>query len=244
MITLMLILIASCNTGNYGYIEMPYVEPDENIIYHAGYTTSYDTTTLIPKWVAYELTAEEVQGEFPRSGSFGMDPDFTGRQAMREDYSYSGWDKGNMAPAADMKWSEKSMYESFYLTNICPQNHTLNERDWQTLEKRVRSWAVEYGSIYVVCGPIVGSNKFGKIGENGVVVPDAFFKAVMVPEGKSYKTIAFIMMNESEHHTLKEYALSVNKLEEITGIDFFPALGDREEEAIEDQLDLRSWNIN
>ena len=127
--TLMLILIASCSEGNYGYIEMPSVEPDENIIYHAGYTTSYNTTTLIPKWVAYELTDEEVQGVFPRSGSFGMDPDSTGRQAMREDYSNSGWDKGHMAPAADMKWSEQSMYESFYLTNICPQNHTLNERD-------------------------------------------------------------------------------------------------------------------
>ena len=160
------------------------------------------------------------------------------------DYSNSGWDKGHMAPTADMKWSEQSMYESFYLTNICPQNHTLNERDWLTLEKRVRGWAEEYGSVYVVCGPIVGTNKYGKIGRNRVVVPDAFFKAVMVPEGKSYKTIAFIMMNESEHHTLKEYALSVNKLEEITGMDFFPSLGDREEEIIEDQVDLRSWNIN
>lgn len=237
-------LLVSCNSKYYNNFEIPAVGPNDNIIFHTGFTVSYDTATLIPKWVAYELTAEEAQGEFPRSKTFCSDPDFNGRQAIRDDYSNSGWDKGHMAPAADMKWSEESMLESFYLTNICPQNHSLNERDWQTLEKKVRGWAFEYGCIYVVCGPIIGANQYGTIGANRVVVPDAFFKALMVPEGKSYKTIAFIMMNSNERHSIKEYALSVNELEKITGIDFFPHLNDREEELIENQVNCKSWNIN
>lgn len=78
---------------------------------------------------------------------------------MREDYSSSGWDKGHMAPSADMKWSQTAMNESFYLTNICPQNHELNGRDWQTLEKYVRDWAVKYGKVWIVCGPYVKDNR-------------------------------------------------------------------------------------
>lgn len=237
------VCLTACGQPHYDYVEFPDISPDENIIYHAGFTVSYNSSTLIPKWVAYELTADEVAGENPRSGSFGMDPDFSGRQAMREDYSYSGWDKGHMAPAADMKWSSQAMYESFYLTNICPQDHTLNEKDWQSLEKKVRGWATEFGQVYVICGPIVGQNKFGTIGGNNVVVPDAFFKAVMVPFEDTYKTIAFVMFNEPEHHSLREYAMSVNELEELIGMDFFPILSDKDEEAIESEKDFKAWKL-
>ncbi|MCQ2182165.1 MAG: DNA/RNA non-specific endonuclease [Bacteroidales bacterium] len=102
--------------------------------------------------MAYELTSEEVDGRVPRAGGFSMDLNYEGTQAMREDYSNSGWDKGHMAPAADMKWSQQAMYECFPLTNICPQNHELNGKDWQNLEKLCRTWAKEYGKVYIVCG--------------------------------------------------------------------------------------------
>ena len=119
-------------------LELPKITAQDNVIIYTGFTVSYNTSTLIPNWVAYELTATEVEGQYPRKGQFGQDFSFRGRQAMREDYSNSGWDKGHMCPAADLKWSEKTMYESFYLTNICPQNHELNSTDWLTLEKLAR----------------------------------------------------------------------------------------------------------
>ena len=225
-------------------IELPSHSTDEDIITYSGFTSSYNHETLIPNWVAYELTAEELEPVYTsQSSTFSMDFDVKGRQASREDYSHSGWDKGHMAPKADMRWSEKSYWESHYFTNICPQDHELNAGDWNTLEKRVRGWARKFGRVYVVCGPIVGDGSNGTIGKNKVQVPDAFFKAILVPNDGSYTAIAFIMGNNGQHHKLSEYACTVDELEARIGRNLFAALDEMGLEAIESQLDLTSLNI-
>lgn len=160
-------------------LELPASQDNDIILVYSGFVVNYNTDRLIPNWVAYELTAEEVGGEVPRARGFSMDPNYPGRQAMREDYSNSGWDKGHMAPSADMKWSQEAMTESFFLTNICPQDPTLNGRDWHALENRVRDWALRYDRLWVVCGPIIRDNQYGTIGERSVSVPDGFYKAVL-----------------------------------------------------------------
>lgn len=220
-------------------IEIPAISSSDSIIVYQGFVVSYDSKHLIPKWVAYELTSEEVDGTVSRSGSFGMDLNYKGRQAMREDYSYSGWDKGHMAPAADMKWSQEAMWESFYLTNVCPQNHELNGGDWLALEKKAREVAKRYGKVYVICGPIIGENKYGTIGGNKVAVPDKFFKAFLVEKEGKYHSIAFIMENEGTHRKLSTCTLSVNQLEDIVGIDLFTGLSDIIEESVEEEADLK-----
>lgn len=224
-------------------MEMPEINRKDIILDYTGFTVSYNSKTLIPKWVAYELTKEELDGDISRSGNFGMDMNYHGRQAMREDYSNSGWDKGHMAPAADMKWSERAMKESFYLTNICPQNHTLNGKSWHTLENKVRSWAERYGRVYVVCGPIIGEGKYGKIGDRKVQIPDAFFKALLVPVDGSYSGIAFIMDNDDETHSVSESYLTIDELERIINIDLFVNLRENPGEGIESKVARRIWGI-
>ena len=118
---------------NKALMELPAINSSDVVLVYNGFVVNYNTKRLIPNWVAYELTAEEVVGEVPRAKGFSMDLDYKERQAMREDYSNTGWDKGHMAPAGDMKWSQTAMTESFYLTNICPQNHDLNGKDWQSM---------------------------------------------------------------------------------------------------------------
>lgn len=223
--------------------EIPALTASDRVIVYEGFTLSYNPETLLPKWVAYELTSAEVDGTVPRSNGFGMDLDYKGKQAMREDYSHTGWDKGHMAPAADMKWSRTAMYESFYLTNICPQDHELNGNDWLALEKLGREWAKQFGRVFIVCGPIVGKNYYGTIGENKVVVPDSFFKAFLVVQDHRYHAIAFVMPNESTHHRIQEYAMTVNELESMTGLDFFPNIEDAIEEMIESDLYFQFWNL-
>ena len=226
-------------------LEIPAPAETDNIVEHEAYVSSYNTTTLIPNWVAYELTADETYGDLDRSGKgFSMDPDLhVRRQAMREDYSNSGWTKGHMCPAADVRWSSTGMDETFYFSNICPQNETLNAGDWEYLERKVRYWAREYGSVYVVTGPIVGTDKYGKIGERGVTVPDAFFKAVASLRDGRYYTIAFVMGNDDSRYFLKDCMVSVNDLERMTGIDFFPALDDSIEDIVEGQFSRSDWGI-
>lgn len=227
-----------------GLMELPAINSGDDIISYSGYTSSYNHTTLIPDWVAYELTAEELEGNEERGDrQFSMDRNVKGKQAMREDYYNSGWTKGHMAPATDFRWSATAMDETFFFMNVCPQDEYLNGKDWEYLEGMVRHWAREFGKVWVVSGPIVGTNKYGKIGDDKVTVPDSFYKAVMVCKNGKYRSIAFVMDNDNERYWLQDCALSVNDLEEITGIDFFPALDDSIEDSVEGQLKLSDWGI-
>ena len=147
-------------------LEIPAYGTEEHIIEYNGFTVSYNHTTLVPDWVAYELTAEELEVKYDsRSSNFSRDPNLRGKQASREDYSHSGWDKGHMAPKADLRWSEQSYWQSHYFPNICPQNHLLNGGDWNALEKAVRRWAKQYGRVWIVCGPVFDSCRYGTIGQ-------------------------------------------------------------------------------
>jgi len=229
------LLLAGCagNVADDSFMELPAIAGSDDVVYHTGYTASYNHKTLIPDWVAYELTAEEAQGDYQREGMFGQDPEMGGPQAWREDYAGSGWDKGHMAPAGDMKWGSVPMRESFYLTNICPQNHALNEGPWNDLEQKIRSLARRYGRVFVVCGPIVGENIHGTIGDSKVTVPDAFFKAILVPVDNGYEAVAFIMYNDSRRQPYRDCAVSVDHVESVTGMDLFPLLPDRIESEVE-----------
>ena len=228
-------------------MEVPML-PDSvsRIVPHKAYVSSYNTETLIPDWVAYELTAGETGGDKTRDGiEFRMDPSLRGvTQAMREDYSGSGWTKGHLMPAADAAFSTSTMGETFYFTNICPQDETLNAGDWAYLEKRVRQWANRYGKIWVVTGPIVGENRYGTIGDRDVVVPDAFYKALLIQKKNgSYSAIAFVMDNDDDRYYLKDCNMTVNELEALTGFDFFPNLDDTIEEKVEGKVRLSDWGI-
>ena len=225
-------------------MEIPTVTQGDIIVTHDGYTLSYNAAAKIPEWVAYELTSEETKGEADRDEiTFKMDPDIKVRQAMREDYSGSGWTKGHMACAGDFHWDEDAMAQTFYLSNICPQNEELNGGDWNYLEKQVRRWARDYGRVWVVSGPIIGTGKYGTIGERDVAVPDSFFKAVLVQNKGKFHSIAFVMDNDDRRYYLSDCALTVNELEELTGLDFFPSLSDDVEESVEGRYDFRIWDI-
>lgn len=224
-------------------LELPAISDKRDIVEHLGYTASYNHEWLIPNWVAYELTREELNGTTKGEESFQWDPDIKGKQAWREDYAGSGWDKGHLIPRADLKWSAKAYSESFYFSNICPQNHDFNAGVWLTTENMARRIARQYGSVYVVCGPIVTDNKYGTIGEHKVLVPDAFFKAFLIKDGGEYSAIAFVMLNSSERQLLKTCSMTVDELEDKCGLDLFSVLDTTIQEEIEAIIDWSKWRI-
>ena len=230
---------------NYSGMEIPETVSDvpEQIISYLGYTLSYNNGTRLPNWVAYELTAEEAEGENPRKDRFRQDPQAYGPQGDKEDYKHSGWDRGHMAPAGDFKWSEEAMDETYYFTNICPQNTQLNTGDWKELEEQCRRWAVKYGRLYIVCGPIVENNRYGTIGENGVIIPDGFFKVILAPYYNKYKGVGFIFENKKGGKKMVEHAVTIDEVERVTGIDFFPSLPDDVEDAVESAIEKSVWSL-
>ena len=203
------------------------------IIQRTGYTLSYDAKNKTPQWVAWELTKEETRGKEERTNEFQPDPDVMGAKVVTYDYSGSGYDRGHMAPAGDMKWSKKAMQESFYMSNICPQDHNLNTEDWNDLEMKSREWARRYGKVYIVCGPIYKGTRNEYIGDHRVKVPDAFFKVILINDTKKQCALGFYFENEAGERLLTEYLTSVDELEKLTGLDFFSALPDEEENLLE-----------
>ncbi|WP_148366355.1 DNA/RNA non-specific endonuclease [Bacteroides sp.] len=212
----------------------------EQIIRHSGYTVSYNKDLKIPNWVSYELTREETRGKEKRGNRFITDPLVTGPIATNADYTRSGYDKGHMAPAADMKWSPEAMKESFYFSNMCPQHPQLNRRGWKNLEDKIRNWAIADSAIIIICGPIIEKQP-KTIGKNKVVVPQQFFKVVLSPFVKPIRAIGFLFNNEQAVEPLSSYVVTVDSIESLTNMDFFAPLPDEIENRIEADANYSLW---
>lgn len=229
------------NNGNTSYptrLEIPVAlkKRDEIVLKRIGYTVSYNNTYKTPNWVAWELTREETQGKEDRKDKFVPDPDLPEPRVEHADYTRSGYDRGHMAPAADMKWSEEAMAQSFYMSNICPQNQKLNRDDWGNLEETCREWAKKYGRVYIVCGPIYDKKNPKRIGKHQVAVPDRFFKVVLIENRKNPMAMGFLFDNAAHHQALEKYMVTVDSVEAVTKLDFFSKLSDRVENRIEAEI--------
>ena len=213
----------------------------EQILKRVAYTASYNSDLRIPNWVAWQLTGAHTEGKNKRAGvKFHEDTDVPMPRAVDFDYVRSGYDRGHLCPSADNRWDAIAQEQSFLLTNVCPQDHNLNVGDWHELENLCRKWAKTYGSIYVVAGPVLFKGKHKTIGKNKVTVPEAFFKVVLCMEGKP-KAIGFVYRNESGNRPKSYYVNTIDDVERITGIDFFPALPDNVENEVEATSSLEDW---
>ena len=218
----------------------------EQLLHRYAYITSYNKSTRNPNWVGWELTADHTDGPYARGGhKFEEDMAVPSPRAAYYDIREGecGYQRGHMCPAGDNKWSYKAQKEAFLMTNICPQNGNLNERDWKYLEEACRDWAKKYGKIYIVAGPIFRSKPYHTVGEHHVAVPAAFFKVVLtLGKGKAgAKAIGFVYDNKAGRHKMEYYARSVDAVEKMTGLDFFSQLNDAVENKIEAQCNLASW---
>ena len=214
----------------------------ERILNRKNYTASFNTKWNIPNWVAWDITKEELVEKYERTDYFDVDPEINPDRAVTYgDYSGSGYDRGHMCPAGDNRYDATAMEECFYMTNICPQDHELNKETWNDLEIACRRWARRYGKVYVVCGPIVyDADNAEVIGRrHKVVVPDAFFKVILIVNKQTPQAIGYIFQNNSSRKPWKAY--SVDEVEEITGIDFFPTLPDEIENPLEANYNTNLW---
>ncbi len=211
-------------------------------ITHTYYTLSYIEEHEQSQWVAYELIAENAKGGTKRTNSFRKDPSVSSGSASADDYKNSGYDRGHLAPAGDMAFSELAMRESFYMSNMSPQDPSFNRGVWKKLEEQVRTWAVENENIYVVTGPVF-TDSLQTIGPGKITVPEFFYKIVFDNTSPEIKIIAFILPNKKGEKLLNEYVVAVDSIEILTKIDFFPALADSLENALEKSASLAGWNF-
>lgn len=227
--------------------ELPRLLSDEKeqIVAHEGYTVSFNSTYKQANWVAYELTgSESVSKKHKRKDKFLIDKKIKGGTAENGDYTRTGFDRGHLAPAADMSWSRKAMDESFFMSNISPQSPQLNRGIWKELEELVREWAVTDSAILIATGPLLNP-KLKRLGKNRVAIPNAFYKVIVSPHGKEPKGIGFIFENRGYKGVeLSKLVMSIDAVEKRAQIDFFASLPDDLEQMVESESNSECWKFN
>lgn len=211
-----------------------------DIIFHNYYTLSYSEEHEQAEWVFYKLTSSKLNLRIERKNNFRQDPKVKTSSAQLYDYKGSGYDRGHLAPAADMKYNSNSMSESFYLTNISPQSASFNRGVWRKIEKKIRDWSYIYGELIIITGPILQCDSFGEIGYNKVTIPKWYYKVVIDPDNFE-RNLAFLIQNAGSSESIKSFVVTIDQLEEFSGIDFFYNLSDGIEESFESSKNLNLW---
>ncbi len=212
------------------------------VVGHQHYTLSYNEPYEQAEWVAYVLKKDHLTTQTRKRPYFMEDPKIKTKSADWRNYKGSGYDRGHLCPAGDRRFSEQAYNETFYTSNIVPQDKDFNAGVWNRLEMQVRQWARTYGDIYVITGGVLQKG-LDTIGEEDVAVPHYFYKIVARGDAKSMKMIAFLLEGKENNAPLRSYAVSVDQIEEMTEIDFFQDLPDDVEAKWEKAVQLEGWRF-
>lgn len=210
------------------------------LVYHNYYTLSYNEKWEQAEWVAYELKKEYIKKNRFKRPFFIADPKVKTVSADWRNFKNSGFDKGHLCPAGDMQFDIHAYNETFYTSNISPQDRSFNGGIWNRLEDKVRYWAERYDDVFVVTGGVL-SPSFKTIGKEKVAVPEFFYKIILDNSKGDFKIIAFLIPNKKSDRPLYDFVVSVDNIEKRTGIDFFPALDDTIENQLEKSSSYKAW---
>lgn len=213
------------------------------LVQHDHYALSYREDHEQAEWVAYVLTRERLEQKWvPRADEFRPDEKVTTGSALPEDYRGSGYERGHLVPAADLAFESSAMESSFLMSNISPQAHDFNQGVWKELESQTRAWARRFKKLYVVTGPVLSRPVKRRLGKNEVSVPAAFYKALLDASEPELKGIAFVVPNEISYEPLHTFALSIDEVEYLTGLDLFPELlTEKLEMKVEAEVNIDLW---
>lgn len=236
-------------------VGMPEINAKDEIIYHSAMCLVYSEQHEQAKWVAHIILPDIVNGKESRSNNFRIDTLIETGSAEEKDYFVKvkqpdgkykydgfGYDRGHLAPSADFKWSKKALSESYFYSNMSPQLGDFNRLKWADLEAMFREYVTNHTEtqLYIVTGPIL-YDTLPKIerGTNKVTIPEFYYKVAL--DLTNHKAIGFIMPNKKIDYPISSYALPINDIEEVTGINFFYQLADSLEEVLESQKVITDW---
>ncbi|MDD5531022.1 MAG: DNA/RNA non-specific endonuclease [bacterium] len=243
ILSIFLLFLISTVSESTDFNYLPSYTSTDEIVHHTAYTLKYDEKYEQADWIAYKLTREMLAHRTAkRTEDFRPDPMVPTGSATPEDYKKSGYDRGHLCPAGDMAWDATAMAETFYMSNMSPQTAGFNRGVWKRLEDKVRAWARDNDEIYVVAGPVLKEG-LPTIGNDKVAVPAYYYKVILDYEEPDIKGIGFVLPNQSSNEPLSSYAVTIDSIEILTGIDFFPALPDSVENKIEATTNFNEWGV-
>jgi endonuclease G len=208
------------------------------LIHHSFFSLSYSEKYEQAEWVFYEIKRDRTLGLVSRVDDFRIDKQVSTGSASLQDYKRSGYDRGHLVPAADMSFHSTAMSESFYMSNMSPQEPSFNRGVWKVLESLVRKWG-QRTNLFVISGPVL-DDCVELIGLNKLCVPKYYYKIIYVP--LESKMIAFLLPNaKGDSKNLSKYVCDVDSIEKITSIDFFHYLNNQLEDELESNVNKSKW---
>jgi endonuclease G len=239
-----LLLVSACLTGitiSAQQYELPVTGAREQLVKHTLYSLSYNENYELASWAAYQLTPEQAKATGTFKEKYLEDPLVTTESASTKDYKDAGFIMGQLVPPEDMFNSIPALEETFLTSNTVPHKPSFNKYVWKNIEKLIREWAKEGNTLYIATGPVLKDAPFGTFGQNKISIPTRYYKVVMDVRGE--RAVAFVMRSNVASGAPKSFAVSVDEVEKITGIDFFPQVSDEAEEKAESSNDFSKWNF-
>lgn len=212
------------------------------VVKHEFYALSYSEPHEQAEWVAYELKKSHLTHDDRKRPYFIEDPKVSSKSADWKNYRGSGYDRGHLCPAGDRRFSEQAYNETFYTSNISPQDKEFNAGVWNRLEQQVRNWCRRYGDLVVITGGVLEEG-LEEIGEEDVDVPRAFYKIILRKEGEQMKVLAFLMDARESQAPLDTFLVPVTTLEARTGLDFFQKQPKSWQDRLEKTVDASGWDF-
>lgn len=211
----------------------------DTLVMYDAFMVHFNGQWGIANCAAYEMTRAMLDGDAQRADGFMRDASVAGCPEA-DAYAGSGLHRGHLVPASDMKGDEQAMRQTFFMTNICPMSASLNTGGWAKLEEKVREWTARDSALLVFAGPVVSASDTTLAGSR-VRVPGHYYKVVMAPCVRPVRAIAFIYPNGASGGRLSKYAVSVDEVERLTGLDFFGLLPQDEQQRTESVCNLDAW---
>jgi endonuclease G len=239
-LTLLLLLFnLACHSQTKNRLENLFPSNTGEIVIHNDYTLSYIKNCQQPEWVIYKLTDDMLSKKksCKRPNYFKKDVLILDQEATHDDYTNSGYDRGHLVPAFDMKYNCMSYNETYITSNISPQKHKFNSQIWYGLEKKVRDWVNNKNELYIITGPVI-SKKNKKIENTNICIPSHFYKIII--DLKDTNIISFLLPHDEESKNIKNHIVSIDSLELITNINFFYKI-DSTLENLESKINTEYW---
>lgn len=236
--------------------EAPGIQPSQinrlnylSYVYNYAYTSCFDTEYNLPIWVSHHINSDALINVFNKRRSYyPKDPQYPFLEASA--YKKTGYDHGHLAPAADFVWSREAYNQSFYMTNMAPQNACFNRKGWCHLEGTIRKWAEEKPSddLYIVSGAVTTEfiDTICLSDVSRIYVPKYFYKVIMIlsPDNNP-QSIGYIIPNQDiDNYSIHNFAVTVDSVETLTKLDFFSFIPKAWQEAAESvKADVMYYNF-
>ncbi len=223
-----------------------YVSDSQSLEYltNTGYIAAYSNIYKTPVWVAYKISGSAPYSYNRRKGRFLLDSRVT-LPVRHKDYTNSGFSRGHMAPAYGIhtRYGKDAGRETFFMTNIVPQYQSLNGGIWKKIEIKVaNTYSLDREDIWVITGPIFGKSPNHM--KSGVSIPIAYFKILVDDDDNVPDIMSYLIPHNRNLESSAAYLTSADKIEELTGLDFFPFLDDSLERDLEERTPQFEWGRN